>query len=309
VFLRQFEYLTALARERHFGRAATACHVSQPALSAAIRKLEKELGLTLVQRGQRYDHLTPQGRALLRWAQRAQASVDGLEAEAARLRQDLSGRLRLGAIPTALPMVARIAGPLLRRHPETRLEVRSLSSIEIGRQLDSYEIDAGVTYLDNEPLGAVASTPVYRERYVFLSADEIHDGETIEWRQLADVPLCLLTPDMQNRRIVNDALRTAGVEPTTRVETNSISALLSFARAGWSCVTAHTWLTLHGLPEGIRVLPLTAPDVTHEIGLVTPQTNLPQPIVRALVDELGSVDLDSSQDGATDQPVSRPPAS
>jgi DNA-binding transcriptional LysR family regulator len=96
LFLRQFEYLTALARERHFGRAAEACHVSQPALSAAIRKLEHELGVPLVNRQQRYDDLTPQGRALLPWAEQALASLDGLTAEAARLRQGLTGTLRLG---------------------------------------------------------------------------------------------------------------------------------------------------------------------------------------------------------------------
>ena len=78
MFLRQLEYLTALARERHFGRAAEACHVSQPALSAAIRKLERELGLPLVKRHQRYDDLTPEGRALLPWAQQALAGLDGL---------------------------------------------------------------------------------------------------------------------------------------------------------------------------------------------------------------------------------------
>jgi DNA-binding transcriptional LysR family regulator len=298
VFLRQLEYLTALARERHFGRAAEACHVSQPALSAAIRKLESELGLTLVQRDQRYDDLTPEGRALLRWAQQAQASIDGLAAEAARLRQDLSGRLRLGVIPTALPAVARITSPLLQRHPDVRLEVRALSSIEIGRRLASYDIDAGITYLDNEPLGAVAGTPVYRERYVFLSADDDWQGPSIEWRELANVPLCLLTPDMQNRRIVNGALHEAGVEPTARVEANSVSALLSFASAGWSCVTAHTWLTLHGLPAGMRAFPLVAPEVTHEIGLVTPETDLPQPVVRALCDALDSADVDVELDRA-----------
>jgi DNA-binding transcriptional LysR family regulator len=101
---------------------------------------------------------------------------------------------------------------------------------------------------------------------VFLSADHERQGTSIEWRELAGVPLCLLTPDMQNRRIVNSALHDAGVEPTARVEANSISALLSFARGGWSCVTAHTWLTLHGLPPGMRALPLIAPDVTHQIG-------------------------------------------
>lgn len=293
MFLRQLEYLTALARERHFGRAAAACHVSQPALSTAIGKLERELGLTLVQRGQRYDDLTPEGHALLRWAQQAQASIEGLTAEAARLRQDLTGKLRLGVIPTALPAIARIVGPMLASHPSVRLEVRSLSSIEIGRMLAEYDIDAGVTYLDNEPLGAVASTPIYRERYVFLGAGDARNGASIEWKELAGVPLCLLTPDMQNRRIVNSALLEAGVEPTTRVEANSISALLSFARAGWSCVMAHTWLTLHGLPAGVRALPLTAPEVTHQIGLVTPDTDLAQPLVRALRDELGSTDMDA----------------
>jgi DNA-binding transcriptional LysR family regulator len=168
-----------------------------------------------------------------------------------------------------------------------------MSSIEIGRQLAGYDIDAGVTYLDNEPLGDVASMPVYRERYVFLCPEEEREGTTIAWGELANVPLCLLTPDMQNRRIVNEALRSAGVEPVTRVEANSISALLGFARSGWSCVTAHTWLAFHGLPPGMRALALTMPDITHEIGLVTPDTDLPHPLVRALCDELGTVDIDA----------------
>jgi DNA-binding transcriptional LysR family regulator len=293
VFLRQLEYLTALARERHFGRAAEACHVSQPALSVAIRKLERELGVTLVYRDQRYDDLTPEGRALLIWAQRALADLDGLATEASRLREQLRGKLRLGSIPTALPAVSLIAGPLLERHPGVRIEVRSLSSIEIGRQLANHDIDAGITYLDNEPLGAVASTPIYHEHYMFLTASDEPEGTTIPWNRIGSVPLCLLSPDMQNRRIVNAALSAAGVDATPRIEANSISALLSFARAGWSCVIAHTWLALHGLPPGMRVLALTDPDLTHEIGLVTPDTELTHPIVRALRDGLAYVDIDA----------------
>lgn len=156
MFPRQLEYFVALARERHFGRAAEACHVSQPALSAAIRKLERELGVELVHRQQRYDDLTAEGQALLPWAQQALADLDGLAAEAARLRGSLTGTLRLGVIPTALSAVSLITGPLLRRYPEVRVEVRSLSSIEIGRRLAEHDLDAGVTYLDNEPLGAVS---------------------------------------------------------------------------------------------------------------------------------------------------------
>lgn len=294
MFLRQLEYLTALARERHFGRAAEACHVSQPALSAAIRKLERELGVSLVNRRQRYDDLTPEGRAVLPWAQQALAGLDGLNAEAARLRHSLTGTLHLGVIPTALSVVSLITEPLLARHPEVRVEVRSLSSIEIGRRLADRELDAGVTYLDNEPLGAVVATPVYRERYLFLTGGAQPRGETIGWSELRDVPLCLLTRDMQNRRIVDAALGHAGVKAAPRVEANSISALLSFARTGWSCVMAHTWLALQGVPPGMRGLALTDPDITHEVGVVTPQTELVHPIVRALLDGLSTIDIDGA---------------
>lgn len=293
MFLRQLEYLTALARERHFGRAAEACHVSQPALSAAIRKLERELGVALVYRQQRHVGLTPEGRALLPWAQQALAGLDGLTAEAARLRDRLTGTLRLGVIPTALSVVSLITRQLLERHPGVRVEVRALSSIEIGRRLADHDLDAGVTYLDNEPLGAVVATPIYEERYLFLTQSEQPRGSTIGWSELKGVPLCLLTRDMQNRRIVDAALRHAGVEAAPRVEANSISALLSFAQTGWSCVMAQTWLALQGPPAGMRSLPLTDPEITHTVGLVAPETDLVHPIVRALRDELSTHDIDT----------------
>ena len=293
MFLRQLEYLTALARERHFGRAAEACHVSQPALSAAIRKLEEELGVPLVLREQRYDDLTAEGRELLRWAQQTVASVDGLVAEAARLRDQLTGTLTIGVVPSALLAISLITGRLLDSHPDVRVEVRSMSSTEIVRRLDNHDIDAGLTYLENEPLGAVTTTPIYHERYIFLTASPYPAGDTIRWGDLTDVPLCLLTPEMQNRRIIDAALQTAGAGVTPRVEANSVSALLSFARAGRPCVIAHTWLALHGLPPGTRGLTLIDPDVTHVIGLVTPSTKLVHPIVRALILELNAVDIDN----------------
>lgn len=83
MLLRELEYLAALARERHFARAAAACHVSQPSLSAAIRRLEHDLGVPIVQRGRRFAGLTPEGERVLRWAHR-------ILADAEALRQDLS---------------------------------------------------------------------------------------------------------------------------------------------------------------------------------------------------------------------------
>lgn len=266
--------------------------MTQPALSAGIRKLERELGVPLVYRHQRYDDLTPEGQALLGWAKQAVAGVDGLTAEASRLRKELTGTLRLGVIPTALLAVSLITRTLLDTHPGVKLDIRSLSSIEIARQLDNNTIDAGITYLDNEPVGPLHTTAIYHERYIFVTASDIPPGTTIRWAQLADIPLCLLTPDMQNRRIVNAALQEAGIQASPRVEANSISALLSFARAGRPCVMAHTWLALHSLPAGMRSLALTDPEVTHSIGLVTPNAQPDHPIVRALKAALTSVDID-----------------
>jgi DNA-binding transcriptional LysR family regulator len=286
--LRQLEYLSALARERHFGKAAAACHVTQPALSVAIRKLETELGVELVRRGRRYDELTPPGRELLRWAQQTLASAEGLLSEAARLSGELSGRLRLGVIPTALPAVAEITAPLLLAHPSVDLEIRSLSSREIAEQLESFAIDAGITYLDNEPLGNLRGRPLYTERYALLTAEERGEAE-LPWAELDGAALCLLSPEMQNRRIVDEALRRGGARARARIESNSITALLSFARAGWSSVVSETWLNLYGVPAEMRAIPLVEPEVGHEIGIVTRDTELQPPAVSALLELAGAV--------------------
>ncbi|MBS1889438.1 MAG: LysR family transcriptional regulator [Actinobacteria bacterium] len=283
--VRQLEYLDALARERSFRRAAEECSATQPAVSVAIAKLESELGVELVHRHRREAVLTAPGEALVRRAREALAAVRDLTAEAGRFAGTLTGRLRLGVIPTALPAVAEITKVLLAAHPGVHLEVRSLSSDEIVGELASFRIDAGLTYLDNEPLGAVTTIPVYTERYVFLTADP-GPGERVRWADLDGAGLCLLTPDMQNRRIVDGALERSGATVAAVVETNSISALISYVRAGWPSIVSDAWIGLYGVPEGMSAVPLAGPTVAHSVGLVTRPTELPQPLVKALVDSL-----------------------
>lgn len=307
VNLRQLEYLTALAVERHFGRAADACHVSQPALSSAIRKLEQELGVTLVRRAQRYDALTPEGEVLVGWAQRIVSDVDSLRDEAGRLRGSLTGRLRLGVIPTAMPATALITENLLRRQPGISLDVRMMSSVELVRRLAAHELDGGITYIDDEPLGAALTMPLYEERY-FLLARRRQLGRhraTIGWAELAGEPLCLLTTDMQNRRLVDAALTRAGVAATPRVEADDIMALLAFAQAGYPCVIAHPWLALEGIPRGMSAVALEAPVVTHAIGLVTLPLEPTSPMVRALRAELASAEIANALSRATEQLTQR----
>ena len=197
--LRQLEYLAALAREKHFGRAADACHVSQPTLSAAIRLLEDDLGAPIVERGHRYVGLTPQGQLALEHAYRIwprwRISAWGL----AEIDKGLTGRLRIGVIPTALPLVSQLTGPFYARFPGVTVAVISMNSQEIDRGIEDFELDVGLTYLDAEPIGHVKAKPVCLEEYLFLTpaSGPLADRTQVTWRE-ANTPLCLLTPDMQN---------------------------------------------------------------------------------------------------------------
>jgi DNA-binding transcriptional LysR family regulator len=299
VFLRQLEYLTTLARERHFGRAAQACHVSQPALSTAIGKLERELGVPLVRRGARFDDLTDEGRELLTWAQSALHAIDALTADASRMRGELTATLRLGVMPTAVTALPAALTPFAAGHPGVHVQVRTLPTADILAGLRRHELDAGMTYVDDEPLGPVTATPLYEERLVLLTGDPgwAAPPGPVDWASLAGLPLCLLVPEMQNRRITDRALRAAGIDPAPRIEADSLSALLAFAQAGWSTVVGHTWLTGRTLAPGMHVHPLRRPQVRSTVGLITAAGAPLTPVARALRDALAGQDLRSILDG------------
>src|SRR5499433_2423454 len=285
--IRQLQYLTALAREKHFGRAAAACHVSQPTLSAGIRQLEEDLGVPVVERGQRFKGLTPEGRRVLDWAQRILADCEALTQDLSQLREGLTGRLRLGAIPAALPAVSLVTAPFCAAHPGVSITILSQTSIEIQRCLDAFEIDIGMTYLDNEPLINVRTEPLYRERYILLTAatGPFAKRKTLRWAEAASVPLCLLTPDMQNRRILDGIFRSANrAPPVPAIETNSVLTLCSHVRDGhWSSVVPHTFLHVFGVPAGMRAIPLVEPEPTHVIGLAIADREPAPPIAQALM--------------------------
>lgn len=288
MILRQLEYLVALARERHFGRAAAACHVSQPALSMAIRKLEAELGLRLVRRGGRGVALTDEGRELLGWAQSAVGATDALAAEAGRLRGQLTATLRLGVIPTAVAAVPAVVGPLLLAHPGVRVEMRTWPTERIAAGLAAHALDAGLIYVD-DPSRELTSTPLYHERFVLLTAEELPAGR-VPWSAIVDLPLCLLTADMQHRQIVDASLRGLGLTAHPRIEADSFAVLLDLVRDGWSTVVGHAWLAGRALPPGARAHPLVDPIVAPTVGLVTTGDPLP-PVARAIRESLAGIDL------------------
>ena len=151
----KLDFLLALAREQHFGRAAEACGVTQPTLSAGVKQLEEPIGVLLVNRGSRFQGFTPEGERVLDWARRIVGDTRAMREEINALRHGLTGQLRIAAIPTALAMVAALTTPFRERHPNVHFTILSRTSIEVLDLLDNLEIDAGITYLDNEPLGRV----------------------------------------------------------------------------------------------------------------------------------------------------------
>ena len=127
----KLEYLMALAREQHFGRAADACGVTQPTLSAGIKQLEAMLGVLLVQRGSRFIGFTPEGERTLDWARRIVGDARAMRQEINSLKDKLSGEIRIAAIPTALGMVAQLTTPFRARYPDVRFRIQSCTSADV----------------------------------------------------------------------------------------------------------------------------------------------------------------------------------
>ena len=293
--LTSMRYLAALNEHRHFGRAALACHVTQPALSNALRALEEEFGIVLVRRGRAFAGFTPEGEQVLATA------LAMLRAEES-LRQDLSlgagllkGRLRMAAVPTAMPMLSRFAGLLRERHPGIAPVVLSLSSVEIESGLEDLSLDLALGYIERSP--RLQSWPQYQEHYYLLCRDgtarnqPFAFGAPIEWSEAARRPLCLLTPDMHNRTVIDEAFASAGCAVAPAMETNSVLALLMAVTDGGAPQAAGEGDMAAVLPgamvaavrhtPGVVARPLRSPELITPIGFMALQAAVPPRALQA----------------------------
>lgn len=284
--IRQLQYLVALAREQHFTRAAEACGVTQPTLSGRLRQLEHELGVPIVLRGQRYIGLTTEGEHVVKWAQRILEDCDSLRDDLSALSGAPEGRMVLGVIPSALAAVPPLTELLRVRFPKLTFSIRSQSSKDIERHLSEFAIDAGITYLDSEPIDISAARPLYRERYRLLVRDDhpLAGRETVAWREAAAHPMGALTPDMQNRRIIDRAFAKADCHPHPEIESNSVVNLCAYVQtAGLVSVLPEALTRAVGEGMGLRAIPLVEPVVEHMIGVVALDREPMSPLVEALL--------------------------
>src|ERR1700754_3010782 len=258
MFVRQLHYLVALAEHKHFAHAAESCWVSQPALSAGIRQLERELGIMIILRDRRFQGFTPEGERVLVWARQTLASLEGLRQEAALAQLVAGGHLAIGTVPSALRAVSMLASEYRRAIPKLTLEVFSLSTRDIFHRLKNKEIHLGIAYADSAD-AAIESITLYSERFVLLSSD--HAGlptkSSYSWAEAARLPLCLFNHEMQNRKIVDMAFLQAGVVPNVVVETNTLSVLYEEVRTGEVCsISPVSALPDYFLASGIDIRPL-----------------------------------------------------
>ena len=291
MFIRQLEYLVTLAREKHFAKAADVCHVSQPALSSAIRGLEKELGVMIVQRGRRYMGLTIEGERVLAWAQQTLASLSNMREDASVAKSTMTGTLRIGSIPTTMTVAALLTAPCICAYPNIRYTLSSLTADAIISQLDQFELDLGLTYLDETVLGGFEKLHLYDERYVLLTGRTASLEPTLTWEEAARRPLCLLTGKMRNRQIIDAAFRRAGVQPTVVLETDSLSSLYAHVSdAGLSSIVPHSLLNFFDLKNRVQAR-LLFPQLTRAIGLIARNQPSLAPITGAVWEIARGLDL------------------
>ncbi len=300
--MKKIHYLVVLAKIGHFARAAEACHISQPTLSSAIQHLEEELGVKLIQRGQRFIGLTPEGEKILVHAQRLVADWEALKQEAALCKQQLTGTLRIGAIPTTLAVEPLLTAAYRNAYPNLRFQLFSQCAEQIIRRLDEFELDFGLTYLEDPRLQGFKVLPLYQERHVLLArqAELAEFSVPLDWQTAAQLPLCLLTPNMQNRQLLDAAFRNAGVKPNIVVETDAVFSMYAHVRcAGLFAIVPHSLLSLIEMRQEVSAIPLH-PVLTRQIGLIARQQNLELPIQQAAWQIAAGLNLQSRFDALID---------
>jgi LysR family hydrogen peroxide-inducible transcriptional activator len=270
--LTELRYIVALAREKHFGRAAEKCFVAQPTLSVAVKKLEDELGVILFERGQNEISVTPAGEPILRQAEKVLAEAARIKEIADTAGDPLAGPLRLGAIYTIGPYLLPKLVPLLReRAPKMPLMIQENFTAKLIEALKSGELDVAILALPIEEPGLVAQA-VYDEAFrVLVPAQHPWSKEkTIEAGRLLDEQLLMLGRGNCFRDQVLDLCTRAGAGGPQVLEGSSLETIRHMVASGMG-ITVMPASAVDELPKNdalLRVRPFAEPTPVRRVGMV-----------------------------------------
>jgi LysR family hydrogen peroxide-inducible transcriptional activator len=232
VTLRQLRYFDALARHGHFGRAAEACAISQPALSMQIKEMEQALGGLLLERSARQVSLTRFGEELAGRVRDILRSVDELGDFARASRDRLAGRLRIGLIPTIAPyLLPRIIANLTRMHPELDIQVRETLTPKLIRELAEGRLDTAIVALPvSEP--SLTEVALFSENFLLVRPRK-DEGTPVPSREmLREMRLLLLEEGHCFRDQALSFCKTQSSRPRELLDANSLSTLVQMVSSG-----------------------------------------------------------------------------
>jgi len=285
ISLKDLEFLSSLARHGHFARAAEDCGVSQPAFSMRIRKMEERLDAAIVKRGNRFLGFTPEGEALVRHARKIMDSMKLLEEDFRSAGGEITGKLAVGVVPTAVGFAADTVHKLRSTHPGIVVRVQTASALAIQQGLENGVFDAGITYGEGVSPEMMRVEHLYDEAYLLLSPKNLapRASGTASWEEAAQLPLSLLEPGMQNRRILDLVFRDVGVVPTVVAETGEFTSSMLMAANGMAATVIPEGLANSlGKMPGAVALPLTDPVVQKDVSLISPHRDPGLSTVEAL---------------------------
>jgi len=266
--LTEFRYIVAVARERHFGRAAEACFVSQPTLSVGVKKLEEQLGITLFERSKSDVRMTPQGEAVIDQAQRILEQVSQLKLLAKQNSDQLDGPLKIGAIFTIGPYLLPSMIPELRNlAPKMPLHIDEDYTHNLRTKLRNGDLDAIIVALPfEEP--EVDVVPLYQEEFIALLPEK-HPWvkkDTLNIVDIADEVMIMLG--------AGHCFRDQVLEACPQCRDNSLNPQKDWITG--SSIETIRQMVASGL--GISVIPKSAADFHNEkLGLVTREFDEPKP--------------------------------
>jgi LysR family hydrogen peroxide-inducible transcriptional activator len=270
--LTELRYIVALAREKHFGRAAERCHVAQPTLSVAVKKLEEELGVILFERGQNEITVTPAGGPILQQAEKVLAEAARVRELADTAGDPLAGPLRLGAIHTIGPYLLPRLVPLIKsRAPKMPLMIEEGFTAKLIESLKSGELDVAVLALPLQEAGLVAQAVYDEEFRVLVQAN--HPWATldrIDTDRLLDEPLLMLGRGNCFRDQVLDLCTRAGAGGAQVLEGSSLETIRLMVASGVG-ITVMPASAVDQIADNdvlLRVRHFAAPSPTRRVGLV-----------------------------------------
>ncbi|MFN3847433.1 MAG: hydrogen peroxide-inducible genes activator, partial [Paracoccaceae bacterium] len=274
ISMRHIRYFEALSQHRHFGRAAEACSISQPALSIQMKELEEILGAPLIERGARQIRLTPLGEAFALRIREILRAVDELGDLVRASFGPLTGRLRIGVIPTVAPyLLPRVIKDLTERYPKLDLRPREAITQRLVEDLNEGRMDAAIVALPiSEP--SLTEYPLFDEEFILVRPEWDAEKPVPNPETLREMRLLLLEEGHCFREQAISFCKMASALPRDLMEGSSLSTLVQMVGAGIGVtLIPQMAVAIETRSAAVSVARLPAPRPSRTIGLVWRKTN------------------------------------